>query len=101
MTDFNATRATRTAAHAQLQAASAAARTFLMNAKRVLSSHWGNDYSQNWASAGWTDNTAAVPDTQPGRLAGQPGGQTVQVRATAVNPAGESVPSTAVAVAVG
>ena len=69
MGDFNATRANRTAAHAALQAASAAAKTFLSHGRNVLAAHWGNDYSQNWASAGWTNNTTAVPNTQPERLA--------------------------------
>ena len=69
MGDFNATRANRTAAHAALQAASAAAKTFLAHGRSVLAAHWGNDYSQNWASAGWTNNSTAVPNVMPDRLA--------------------------------
>lgn len=45
MGDFNATRANRTAAHAALQAASAAAKTFLSHGRNVLAAHWGNDSS--------------------------------------------------------
>ena len=69
MGSFNATRAARTAATVTLHIASAAAKAFLTNARSVLVAHWGQDYSQNWASAGWIDSSTAVPDTQPARLA--------------------------------
>ena len=69
MGSFNASRAARTAATAILHTASDAAKTFLANARSVLVAHWGQDYSQNWASAGWTNNSTAVPTDQPARLA--------------------------------
>ena len=69
MGSFNATRAARTTATATLHTASDAAKAFLTNARSVLVAHWGQDYSQNWASAGWTGHSTAVPDTQPARLA--------------------------------
>ena len=65
MGDFNATRANRTAAHASLQAASAAAKTFLSHGRSVLAA-LGQRLRQNWASAGWTNNSTAVPNVHAG-----------------------------------
>ena len=67
--EFNAARAARTAATAALHAASDAAKDFLSAGRGVLVAHWGENYSQQWAAAGWTDNSTAVPKTQPERLA--------------------------------
>lgn len=66
---FNAQRTARTAASKLLIAASAAARKFLGDARGLFVSFWGETYSLQWAQAGWTGSTTAVPHTQPGRLA--------------------------------
>ena len=69
ITAFNATRVGRTSAHGTLNTASAAAKTFLTGARGILLPLWGDTFSQQWAAAGWTDNSTAVPNNQPGRLA--------------------------------
>ena len=68
MSAFNTARVNRTNAHKTLSAASNAARDFLGDARRLLAIQWGEAWSTQWAEAGWTDHSTAVPNTQPGRV---------------------------------
>lgn len=65
---FGAAQVARKAANTTLTAADAAARVFLLNAKKRLSKFFGELYSTEWGAAGWPNNSTGVPSTQDARF---------------------------------
>ena len=68
MNVFNATRTARTAAHAPLNTASAAAKKYLTDARSMLATSFGETFNAQWLAAGWINDNTVVPTEQPDRL---------------------------------
>ena len=68
MNVFNAQRTARTTAHIPLNAASAAAKKYISDARAILATSFGDTFNAQWLAAGWINDSTAVPAGQPERL---------------------------------
>ena len=84
---YGAVQVAKKGANSTLTTADAAARVFITNAKKRLSKFFGDTYSTEWGSAGWPNNSIAMPTTQDERFSLV---ESLKLYLTA-NPAQESV----------
>lgn len=67
--DYRAVINANTALSTAVTIADSNGKAFLGSARRVLASNFGERFNQSWAAAGFSDNSTAVPNTQPRREA--------------------------------